>query len=429
MMQPANTPVPTPTPGRVEPLGAPFWRLWTASTFSNLADGVIKVALPLVAVTLTDSPVLVAGIAFAVTLPWLLFALPAGALADRVDRRAAMLAANVARATALVVLVATVLLGYDSIWALYAVALFLGSAETVYDTCAQSILPQVVPRNRLSRANGRLQAAELTANEFIGPPLGGLLVAIGVAVALAAPAALWAVAIGVLLLVRGQFRVAREQRTTMRADVAEGLRFLWRHRILRTLAAVTGVFNFATNAVFAVFVLYAVGPDSALGLTEAGFGLLFGAIAAGSLIGALVADRVERRLGPGRTMAFSLLGGVITVSAPAVSTEALLIAVAFFVGGAIGATWNVVAVSLRQRITPDRLLGRVNSGYRLVAWGSRPLGAAVGGVVGELLGLRAVFAGAGFLILLTLLMMTRVTNSAIAAAEEEVDHSDTAPAG
>jgi len=186
--------------GRPAPLGRAFWKLWSASTLSNLADGVVKVSLPLVAVTLTDSPALVAGIVVAVTLPWLLFALPAGALTDRVDRRAAMLLANVARASALAVLVATVLLGYGSIWALYAVALFVGIAETVYDTCAQSILPQVVPRERLSRANGRLQAAELAANEFVGPPLGGVLVATGIAVAFAAPAGLWAVAVGVLLI-------------------------------------------------------------------------------------------------------------------------------------------------------------------------------------------------------------------------------------
>src|SRR6266540_4010093 len=155
--------------GRPAPLGRAFWRLWSASTLSNLADGVVKVSLPLVAVTLTDSPALVAGIGVAVTLPWLLFALPAGALTDRVDRRAAMLVANVARGSAL-----------------------------------------------------------------------GVLVATGIAVAFAAPAGLWAVAVGLLLLVQGQFRVLREHRTTIRADVAEGLRFLWRHRLLRTLAAITG---------------------------------------------------------------------------------------------------------------------------------------------------------------------------------------------
>jgi MFS family permease len=157
-------------------LGLPFWQLWSASTLSNLADGLVKVALPLVAVTLTDSPGLVAGLTLAVTLPWLLFALPAGVLADRVDRRIAMVTANVVRGAAVAVLAVAVLLGLESsaaaIWALYAVALLLGTAETVYDTSAQSILPQVVPRDRLPRANGRLIAAELTANEFVGPPWG-----------------------------------------------------------------------------------------------------------------------------------------------------------------------------------------------------------------------------------------------------------------
>jgi MFS family permease len=405
-------------PGR---LGLPFWQLWSASSLSNLADGLVKIALPLVAVTVTDSPALVAGVALAVTLPWLLFALPAGALADRVDRRIAMVTANVARAAAVAVLAVALVLGLQSsvaaIWALYLVALLLGTAETVYDTCAQSILPQVVPRDRLPRANGRLIAAELTANEFVGPPLGGLLVAAGAAAAFATPAALWAAAVGALLLLRGGFSVSRKEPTTLRADVAEGLRYLRHHRLLRTLATMTGLFNFATNATFAVFVLHAVGPDSALRLTEATYGLLFATIAAGSLIGALLADPIIRRLGRSRSLALGILGGVGLVATPALTTNPLVIAAAFLIGGLTNALWNVVAVSLRQRITPDRILGRINSSYRLVAWGTRPLGAAVGGLLAELLGLRAVFGIAAALILATLIGMTQVTDTAIGTAE------------
>jgi MFS family permease len=404
-------------------LGVPFWQLWSASTLSNLADGLVKIALPLVAVTVTDSPALVAGVALAVTLPWLLFALPVGALTDRVDRRIAMVTANVARAAAVAVLAVAVALGLESsvaaIWVLYLVALLLGTAEVVYDTCAQSILPQVVSRDRLPRANGRLIAAELTANEFVGPPLGGLLVAAGIAAAFATPAVLWAAAVGALLLLRGGFAVPREEPTTLRADVAEGLRYLWRHRLLRTLATMTGLFNFATNATFAVFVLYAVGPDSAMGLTEAGYGLVFATIAAGSLVGALLADPIIRRLGRSRSMLLGILGGVVTVGIPALTSNALVIAAAFLLGGLTNSLWNVVAVSLRQRITPDRILGRINSSYRLVAWGTRPLGAAAGGLLGELLGLRAVFAFAAALILATLLGMTQVTDTAIRAAEHD----------
>jgi MFS family permease len=407
-------------PGR---LGLPFWRLWSASALSNLADGLVKIALPLVAVTVTDSPALVAGVALAVTLPWLLFALPAGALADRVDRRIAMLTADTVRVAAVAALAAAVVLGLASsgaaIWVLYLVALLLGTAETVYDTCAQSILPQVVPRDRLARANGRLIAAELTANEFVGPPLGGLLVAAGVALAFATPAALWAAAVGALLLLRGGFSVPRGERTTLRADVAEGLRYLWRHRLLRTLATMTGLFNLATNATFAVFVLYAVGPHSALHLTEAAYGLLFATIAAGSLVGAILADPIIRRLGRSRSLALGILGGVGTVGIAAVTTSPPVIAAAFLAGGVTNALWNVVAVSLRQRITPDRILGRINSSYRLVAWGTRPLGAAAGGLLGQLLGLRAVFGVAAALILATLLGMTQVTDAAIRSAEQE----------
>ena len=410
-------------------LGLPYWQLWSASSLSNLADGLVKVALPLVAITLTDSPGLVAGATLAVTLPWLLFALPAGALADRVDRRIAMVTANVVRAIGVAVLAVAVALGLESspaaIWALYAVALLLGTAETIYDTCAQSILPQVVARDQLPRANGRLLAAELTANEFVGPPLGGLLVAAGVAAAFATPSALWAAAVGTLLLLRGSFAVPRtEERTTVRADVVEGLRYLWRHRLLRTLAAMTGLFNFATNATFAVFVLYAVGPHSTMGLTEVTFGLLFATIAAGNLIGALLADPIIRRLGRSRSLFLGILGGVGTVGIAAVTTIPLVIATAFLIGGFTNALWNVVAVSLRQRITPDRILGRINSSYRLVAWGTRPLGAAAGGLLGELLGLRAVFAIAAALILVALLGMTQVTDTAISTAEHESANID-----
>ena len=410
-------------------LGLPYWQLWSASSLSNLADGLVKVALPLVAITMTDSPGLVSGVTLAVTLPWLLFALPAGALADRVDRRIAMVTANVVRAIGVAVLAVAVALGLESspaaIWALYAVALLLGTAETIYDTCAQSILPQVVARDQLPRANGRLLAAELTANEFVGPPLGGLLVAAGVAAAFATPSALWAAAVGTLLLLRGSFAVPRtEERTTVRADVVEGLRYLWRHRLLRTLAAMTWLFNFATNATFAVFVLYAVGPHSTMGLTEVTFGLLFATIAAGNLIGALLADPIIRRLGRSRSLFLGILGGVGTVGIAAVTTIPLVIATAFLIGGFTNALWNVVAVSLRQRITPDRILGRINSSYRLVAWGTRPLGAAAGGLLGELLGLRAVFAIAAALILVALLGMTQVTDTAISTAEHESANID-----
>ena len=216
---------------------------------------------------------MIAGLTFALTLPWLLFALPAGALVDRLDRRRAMLVANTVRAALLAVLALAVMLDVGSIWVLYAVAFCIGTAETIYDTSAQSILPQVVPRDRLSRANGRLYAAELTANQFVGPPLGGFLVAAGAAAGVrhARRRSGWSPWASCCWCAARSGSSASE-RTTMRADIAEGLRFLWRHRLLRTLAVMVGVFNFASNAVWAILVLYAVGPASAMGLSEPGYG-------------------------------------------------------------------------------------------------------------------------------------------------------------
>ena len=400
-----------------ERLGAAYGWLWTSSAFSNLADGALKVSLPLVAIRYTESPTLIAGLAFALTLPWLLFALPAGALSDRLDRRRAMIAANVVRAALLAALALAAVTGVASIWLLYAVALLIGVSETVYDTSAQSILPLVVPRDRLVRANGRLYAVELTANQFVGPPLGGVLVTVGVALSFAVPAGLWVGAVGLLLLVRGSFRIERERRTTMRADIAEGLRFLWHNRVLRALAVMVGVSNFATNALWAVFVLYAVGPDSPMGLSEAGFGLLLTAGALGSLVGAFVAEWLEARLGRARSLLLNIMVMTAYAAVPAVTANVWLVAAAFSVGGLTIAVWNVVTVSLRQRITPDRLLGRLNSAYRLVAWGTMPLGAAAGGLLSEWLGLRAMFAVMAVLTFVLVFGMRLVTDARIAEAE------------
>lgn len=409
-------------PERRPPLGVGYWRLWTSSGLSNLADGVVKIALPLVAVGFTRSPLLIAGVALAVRLPWLLFVLPAGALADRLDRRRAMLGANVSRAVLLGLLGSTVVLDIASIWILYAVAFGIGVAETLYDTSAQAILPQLVRRDQLHRANGRLYAAELTANEFVGPPLAGLLVTAGVAVTGTVPAALWAGAVATLLLVPGPFRVARDRaRSSMRADIAEGLRFLWRQRLLRTLAVMVGVSNLTSSAMMAILVLYAVGPTSPMGLSGQAYGLLLTSLAAGSLLGSLVAERISRILGRARTLALTVLSQVLLVGVPAVTTDPFLIGAAFFVSSTGGVIWNVITVSLRQRITPDRLLGRANSVHRLVAWGSLPLGAASGGLLAEFLGLRAVFVTMTLVSLGLLAGMPLLTDDRLAAAERDAE--------
>jgi MFS family permease len=386
-----------------------------------LADGVLKVALPLVAIRFTDSPALIAGLGIAFTLPWLLTALTAGALADRFDRRRLMLIANIARAGVLGALLLLTLLGGGSLWLLYAAAFLIGVAETVYDTSAQSILPQLVARDALSRANGRLYAAELTTNQFIGPPLGGLLVGVGAALAILAPALFWVAAVIMLLFVRGRYATDHPRTTTIRADIAEGLRYLWRHRLLRVLAVMVGGFNFTINAVFTVFVLFAVGPATALRLNDPEYGLLLTVMAVGSVLGTFLAEPCERLLGRARSLIVTVFAVAVMLAIPALTTDLWAIGALFAVGGAAISIWNVITVSLRQRVSPPRLLGRVNSAYRLLAFGTMPLGAAAGGAVAEIFGLPAVFLAAGVVTLSLLTGMVWVTDRAMTEAEQAAD--------
>ncbi|MGI8684884.1 MAG: MFS transporter [Acidimicrobiales bacterium] len=401
-----------------ERLGRPFWTLVTSSALSNLADGVFKVALPLLAIRATRSPALVAGLEVVRTLPWLLISLQVGALVDRLDRRRTMVWANGARAAFVALPAVAIAVGGGSLWLLYLVAIGTGVAEVFYDTSAQSILPSLVPRSRLDRANGRLVAVEVGTQEFAGPPLAGVVVAAALALSFFVSAALWVVALAALLTVHGSFRpTRRQQRTTIRTDVREGFAFLRERPILRTMAVMVGMMNLATSATFPVLVLFAVGSGSALGLTEPQFGMLLAVLAAGALVGGLAAEWVQRCFGRVRTLTLSVIATTALVAVPAFTADVAVIAVVLFVGGVMLMLWNITTVSFRQRITPDDLLGRVNSTYRLVAWGTRPLGAALGGILGQWFGVRSVFAVMGLLAAVVLIPNRRVTERTLLDAE------------
>ncbi|WBC09739.1 MFS transporter [Micromonospora sp. WMMA1947] len=266
-----------------------FRALWAGVGITNLADGVVKLTLPLVAVSMTDSPALVAGITLANTLPWLLFSLPAGVLADRVDRRRLIMASTVVRALILAVLVAGFLADALPLAGLYAGALALGIAEVFTDTTRMSVVPMVVPRNRMESAYAKLTATETVANEFIGPPLGGLLAAAGLAVALGAGGVGYAAALLALALMTGPYRSNRHPGSTpsasgLRADIREGVRYVWRERVLRTLLLVAGAASGCWAAWMSVIVVYAVAPGP-LDLSRSEYGLLIGALGVGRRAG------------------------------------------------------------------------------------------------------------------------------------------------
>lgn len=403
--------------GTATPLGGSYRKLLGAAASSNLADGVFQVALPLLAVRLTQSPAVVAGLTLAARLPWLLFGIVAGVLADRWDRLRTMVRVDLARAVLIGALAVTALAGHDRLWVLYVVAVVLGIGETLFDTSSQSIMPSVVGSDDLSRANGRLYAVEMGMNQFVGPPIGGMLVGISVALAFGASALAYAAAGAVLATISGSFRPQRRGPPTgMRQDIAGGMRFLRQHRVLRTLTAMVSVSLLSSTAAFALFPLFVVAPGP-LGLTEFQFGLLLTAAAAGSLVSSLVTERVERALGRQRTLLLC-----IVVDGTAIATLAIAhLAVAIVVGVALGFSqvlWQVVSTSLRQRIVPGHLLGRVNGVHRTFAMGSMVVGAAAGGALAELFGIRPVLVGAGAATLLCVLLLPAVSDAAIAAAEQ-----------
>lgn len=401
-------------------LSSNFWRLWSATLAGNLADGVFGIVMPLLAVRLTDSPLLVAGVAVAGRVPSLALVLVAGALADRLDRRRLMAAVQLLRIIVVGTLAVVALLDLLSLPVLYIAAFVLGLGETFFDTSAQSLLPSVVSKGQLPTANGRLFAAETGAESFAGPPLGGLLIAVAVPLALAASALGFVLALLGLLLLRGDFRVEHVgTRPRLHTDIAEGLHYLVHHRLLLTLSAMVAVGRFASSAFFGVFVLYAVAPGP-MRLNEPEFGLLFTTFAAGSLIGSVLVGPVTARVDRARILIGSMLVWGLSFLIPALTTNSLVVGTGFFIGGVATMLWNVTNVSLRQRLLPSNLLGRVHASHRLFASVAGIAGGVVGGLVAEVAGIRAVFIVAAAAGALTALGAFIVTDEAIERAEAAV---------
>ncbi|TYC01215.1 MFS transporter [Micromonospora sp. WP24] len=422
--------MPTNTqPGDPTTVGARNFRaLWAGAAVTNLADGVVKLALPLVAVSMTDSPALVAGVTLANTLPWLFLSLPAGVLADRVDRRHLIMTMAAVRALALAVLVGGVLADVLPLAGLYAGALLLGTAEVFADTTRMSVVPMVVPRNRMESAFAKLTATETAANEFIGPPLGGLLAAAGLAVALGAGAVGYAGALLALAIMTGHYRSGRHRSTAstpgLRAEIWEGVQYVWRERVLRTLLLVAGAASGCWAAWTAVIVVYAVAPGP-LDLSRSEYGLLIGALGLGGVVGASAAPALIRRLGRQVVLVTSMACFAVLLAAPAVSSSARLIAVATVLGGAGSGAWNVTYSSLRALVVPEEMMGRYSGVSRLTSWGSMPLGALVAGLTAELIGVRAVFwGGAGVCVLVLAATLRTVTSPQFRRVEARATASD-----
>jgi MFS family permease len=326
-----------------------------------------------------------------------------------------MTTANLARGLLLACLATLSHCGLGLLPVLYAVAFLAGTAETFYDTSAQALVPGVVAHHLLRRANSVQQVADQAANQFAGPALGGLLVTAGVAIAFATSSVIWFLAAGGLLLLRGTFRATPRTPTRLREDVLAGVRFVWSSRVLRSMCLSVGVTNFAGAATASIFVIYAVGPGSAMGLSATQYGLLLTVSAVGSILGVLLVVPVSRVFGERGLLASNVLLQTVQLAVPAATSTVIPIVAGFLVGGIGVALWNVGAVSLRQHITPPDLLGRVVSSHRLVAWGALSLGALSGGLLAEALPIRVVFASMALLTLSAIVWIRGWSRTAITA--------------
>ena len=441
---------------RVGPLGRNYWKLWSASAVSNFGDGLATVAYPWIASTVTRNPLHLAGIAVATRLPWAVFTLPAGVIADRVDRRKLVGWSDAFRFVLTFAVAVIVLAGGDTfpdpaafaageadapglaglyLAVIYVSALLFGFAEVLRDNAAQTLMPSVVDADQLETANGRLWGVEMVMNSFVGPPLAGVFIAMFLALPLFVDAATFALSAVLILSISGDFQTARGRRAAgekiaWMSEIKEGVAWLWRHRLLRSLAVILGLLNALITMSMATYVFFV---QEILDLDASQFGLLMTAGALGGVVGSVAAAKVSQRLGSGTSL-FAAIGFMTLQSAVTGATSSALVVWAmFFIGTFWAVVWNVITVSLRQQIIPDEILGRVNSVYRFFAWGMMPIGSLLGGVIVAVtealtnreLALRMPFyVSAAVLIGILAAALPRLNTAAIEAARSAAQPED-----
>jgi len=387
-----------------KPLGKNYWRLWFAHGVSNLGDGVSQVAYPWLASAVTRSPLLIATVAVASRLPWLVFTLPAGVITDRFDRRKIIIAMDITRAVLafLVAIAVTAQAGnlpaLDSVatsvtlqtnWFLYTVlvvtALLFGCAEVLRDNSAQTFLPEVVEDDQLENANGKLWSVEFVTNSFIGPPLGSFLIGIFVFLPFYFDTLTFFVSAALIATLASVARPIKEvtgkKAVNFKAEINEGFSWLWKHELLRPMAIILVCMNGLGAITTATFILFA---QEILQTSVFIFAILGTAGAVGGTLGGILGPKISARIGSGPSLYLTLLTAPIICLIIGLTSSWQLFWLLTAFGTFFAVLWNVITVSLRQSIIPTHLLGRVNSVYRFFAWGSIPIGTLIGGALVDL---------------------------------------------
>jgi MFS family permease len=369
-------------------LGRSFRFLWSAATLTSVADGVLLAAGPLLVAAITREPFAVAMAVFAQRIPWVVFGVVAGAVIDRVDRRRLLVTVNVLRAAVVGLLSATIALDAATLPVVYLALFSIGTAESFADNAKTVAVAVAVPRAGLGRANARLHGSSIVGNQLAGPPVGALLFGLGMALPYALNAILLLAGALLVARVRLPAHPADVRRADLPQEVREGLRWLWAHPPVRTLAILITVFNVTFGAAFSVWVLYAL---ERLQLTEVGFGLLMTVSALGGLVGTAMYSTLERRYGYARLLRVGLVVESLTHLVLAATRSAIVAGVVLAAFGMHAVVWGTTSTTVRQRVVPSALLGRVTSVYMIGSVGALSFGTLLGGAIAQRYGILAPF--------------------------------------
>lgn len=379
-----------------------FKKLWAASAASNVADGMLKTAAPLLATTLTQDPLLISLLAALVMLPWLFFAIPIGGLVDRANRRAVLLVANSIRLSAATLLAVAVGFGFINLPILFFASFLFGVGEVMYDTTIQAMIPQVLEKSQLERGNGRLEVTAVTLGEFTGAPISGLLFAASIALPFAFGSIGVVIAVCLVAVIPRNFSIHSEMtRTNTKnkfwVDIRFGIGYLYKNKTLLKLVLLTASVGFFFAASSATTVLFLT---TTLGASYAIFGFILTAPALGAIVGSVIAPRVSEKFGRTHTMAVAIVIASALTLLQGTAQNYLVFGLLMMLASTVITAWNILLMSTYHQIIPSELFGRIHGTRRTLVWGLMPIGSMVGGALASLdLRLPFFVGGAACLVL------------------------------
>ena len=365
-------------------MGKAFNRLWSASLVSNLSDGVLLAAAPLLAITLTDNTILISLLGAMVMLPWLLFAIPIGTLVDRLDRRHILAGTNLLRSAVVGSLAFAIAADVVTIGLLIAAAFIIGTCEVAADTTSQSLIPQIVDKEQFEKANSRLQISETVVQGFIGAPFSGFLYALAIYIPFFfnslgyVISAILALSMPIHFLQDMRNQKPQAEQNKFVEDMKFGISYLYNHKLLRRIVLTTSMIGVCYSMSTATIVLFMI---KELDLPEPLFGLVLTVQGIGALAGAVVAPYASKKFGRSKVMTVGIFFSSFTLLVQGFSPNIYFFVLFSAFGAFTISQWNILLMSTYQSIIPNEIYGRIHGTRRTLVWGMMPIGSVLGGVL------------------------------------------------